>query len=130
MLMLALAFVVFLTPLETSAGDTRFGLRQKQQPDVTGQWDVTLRGRREMRFALLVRKEGDKLVATLIAPNREKRAATIEQAGRDITIRFELDDPGAQVPVVMTGTVDGRDMQGTADIGGKATAPWTARRRY
>lgn len=128
--MLALAFVVFLTPLETSAGDTRFGLRQKQQPDVTGQWDVTLRGRREMRFALLVRKEGDKLVATLIAPNREKRAATIEQAGRDITIRFELDDPGAQVPVVMTGTVDGRDMQGTADIGGKATAPWTARRRY
>ena len=128
--MVALAFVVFLTPLETSAGDTRFGLRQKQQPDVTGQWDVTLRGRREMRFALLVRKEGDKLVATLIAPNREKRAATIEQAGRDITIRFELDDPGAQVPVVMTGTVDGRDMQGTADIGGKATAPWTARRRY
>jgi hypothetical protein len=99
-------------------------------PDITGQWDVALQGRGEVRFALLVRKEGDRLVATLIAPTREKRSATIEQAGQRITIRFALDNPGSPVPIVLTGTVEGRDMQGTADVGGKATAPWTARKRY
>jgi hypothetical protein len=99
-------------------------------PDLTGQWDVTMQGHEERRFALLVRKEAERLVATLIAPSRETRAATIEQVGREITIRFNLDNPGAPVPVVMTGTVDGREMQGTADFGGKATAPWTARKRY
>jgi hypothetical protein len=101
-----------------------------QAPDITGQWDVAVEGRGTMRFALLVRNDGDRLVATLIAPTREKRTATIEQAGPDVTIRFDLDNQGAPVRVVMTGTVDGLEMKGTADFVGKATAPWTARKRY
>lgn len=99
-------------------------------PDITGQWDVAVEGRGTLRFALLVRKEDNRLIATLIAPKGEKRAATIEQAGHDVTIRFDLDNPGAPVKVVLTGTVDGRDIKGTADLGGKATAPWTAKKRY
>ncbi len=101
-----------------------------QTPDITGQWDVAVEGRGTMRFALLVRKEDDRLIATLIAPKGEKRAAIIEQAGRNVTIRFDLDNPGVPVQVVMTGAVDGRDIKGTADLGGKATAPWTAKKRY
>lgn len=118
-----------LAALATTGLQARSGADAKP-PDITGQWDVAMEGRGTLRFAMLVRNDGDRLIATLIASKGGKRAATIEQAGRDLTIRFDLDNPGAPVPVVMTGTVDGRDMRGTADIGGKATAPWTARKRY
>lgn len=126
----SMLFALILSVLVTTGLQGRSGEAPAKTPDITGQWNVEVEGRAPLRFALLVRNEDGRLTATLIAPKGEKRAATIEQSGRDVTIRFDLDNPGAPVKVVMTGTVDGRDMKGTADLGGKATAPWKARKKY
>lgn len=101
-----------------------------QKTDVTGEWDMTVVGAKgTLRFVLAVTTNGERLQATLIAPNGEKRAATIELDGAAVTIRFDLDNPGEPVRVVMTGTVDGDAMKGRADFGGRANADWAAARK-
>jgi hypothetical protein len=98
--------------------------------DVTGAWDVAIPGGRgTIRFDLDVARDRDALVATMTARTGEEREATIAVEGRAVTIRFQLDEPGAPVGVVMTGTVSGDTMKGTADFGGRGTAGWTASRR-
>lgn len=101
-----------------------------QKPDVTGEWDVAVvAAKGTMRFVLAVTSSDERLQATLVAPNGEKRAATIELDGAAVTIRFDLDNPGEPVRVVLTGKVDGDAMKGRADFGGRASADWSAKRK-
>ena len=100
------------------------------QADVTGTWEVAVLGARgTMRFTLTVTKGEAGLGAMLTAPNGENRAATIATDRNAVTIRFDLDNPGDPVRVVLTGTIDGERMKGSADVGGRAAADWTATRR-
>ena len=100
------------------------------QADVTGTWEVAVLGARgTMRFTLTVTKGEAGLGAMLTAPNGESRAATIATDRNAVTIRFDLDNPGDPVRVVLTGTIDGERMKGSADFGGRAAADWTATRR-
>jgi hypothetical protein len=100
------------------------------QADITGAWEVAVQGGRgTMKFVLDVTRDRDTLAATMTAGNGEERGAAVVVDGRKVSVRFQLDNPGDPVRVVMTGTVDGDRMKGTADFGGRATAEWTAVRR-
>jgi len=103
-------------------------LAAAQAAEVAGKWDVTVSTDQGDRPAVLtISQSADTLAATLSGPQGEV-PADISLKGTTITLSFTLQTQNGPMNVSMSGTVDGNAMQGTLDMGGMGSAPWTARR--
>jgi hypothetical protein len=99
-----------------------------QAPDVTGKWDLTVNGPQgTIPGTMAISRAGDKLVATISSQQGEV-ASDVELKGREITIYFSIQGQNGSVDVTMTGTVNGNEMSGNMDLGGRGSATWTATR--
>jgi hypothetical protein len=99
-----------------------------QAADVAGKWDVSVQtDQGERPGVLTITQSADKLAATISGPQGEA-PADISLKGNAITVSFSMQGQNGAINITMSGTVEGNTMQGTVDIGGVGTAPWTARR--
>lgn len=99
-----------------------------QAADVAGKWDVSVQtDQGERPGVLTITQSADKLAATISGPQGEA-PADVSLKGKAITVSFSMQGQNGTIDITMSGTVEGNAMQGTVDIGGMGTAPWTARR--
>ncbi|CAN5868325.1 hypothetical protein BH18ACI5_BH18ACI5_14430 [soil metagenome] len=99
-----------------------------QAPDITGKWDLsigTLQG--SMPATLNVTKDGDKLAGTLSSMQGEV-PVTLTLKEQALSIELSIQTPNGPLNIIMSGTVDGDTMKGTADFGGRGSGEWSAKR--
>lgn len=99
-----------------------------QSPDIAGKWDLTVvTSHGERPASLTITRSGDKLAGTITAPQGEVPVDITLQKNA-ITISFTTQGQNGSVNIVMSGTVDGDQMRGEVDMGGRGSGTWTARR--
>ncbi|MEO6212535.1 MAG: hypothetical protein ABIP65_02800 [Vicinamibacterales bacterium] len=101
---------------------------QTQTIDITGTWDMSIGTSQGASPAtLIVTRDGEKLAATINSPQGE---APVEVTLKDKAVALELSiqTPNGAITIVMSGTVDGDTMKGTADFGGRGSGEWSAKR--
>ena len=99
-----------------------------QAPDITGKWDmsiVTSQGSNPV--TLTVKKESDKLTGVMSSAMGEV-PATVTLKEKAVSIELAIQTPNGAMNIVMSGSVDGDSMKGTADFGGRGTGEWTAKK--
>jgi len=99
-----------------------------QAPDITGKWDmsiVTSQGSNPV--TLTVKKESDKLTGVMSSAMGEV-PATVTLKEKAVSIEMAIQTPNGAMNIVMSGSVDGDTMKGTADFGGRGTGDWTAKK--
>jgi hypothetical protein len=107
-----------------------------QQPDITGQWEVTvtMAGQGPMSPApLLLKKDGEKLVGSLSRPQGELPVEAVMKE-KAVTLSFTVPTQDGPLAVTMIGTAAGdagrpaTSMSGTFDLGARGQGQWTASR--
>jgi hypothetical protein len=100
-----------------------------QIPDIAGQWEVNVMTDDGPRppMALVLKKDADKIVGTLFAPQGEIRVeAGLKQ--KAVTVWFTVPTEQGPISVTMNGTLDGDVIKGSLDYGGQGQADWSAKR--
>ena len=99
-----------------------------QAVDVTGKWDVTFNTQQgQLPGTMTIGKEGDKLTGTLSSQQGDVPISA-EVKDKGVTIYATVQTNNGALQIVMTGTVDGDNMKGSVDFGGRGSADWSARR--
>ena len=97
--------------------------------DATGQWDLTvIRPDGQNQAVLVLKKDGEKLTGTVARPQGEAIPVTGSQKGPDVVIAFAVPTQNGNISVTLRGRQDGEAMKGTADLGDRGQAEWTAAR--
>jgi hypothetical protein len=99
-----------------------------QTPDITGKWDMSIgTSQGSSPATLTVTKGGEKLAGTISSAMGE---APVDVTIKEKTVALELSIQTAngEMKIIMSGTVDGDTMKGTADFGGRGTGEWSAKR--
>lgn len=113
----SLCALVFALPVQGAAAD------------VVGTWtvDVTLDSGPIPPAKLVLRSDGAKLTGVFTGQQGDMpvEASVKDQA---VTVWFTVPTQEGPIAVTMKGTADGDRMTGTADLGGRGQAEWTARR--
>jgi hypothetical protein len=100
-----------------------------QTIDIAGTWtvNVTLQSGPMPPSTLTLKNEGTKYGGTFSAQQGDMPVdAGVKD--RAVTIWFTVPTQNGPVAVTLNGTVDGDAMKGSADLGGRAAAEWSARR--
>src|SRR6185295_5813021 len=85
-----------------------------QGASVAGSWDLTIESPQGARTVLLVvKKDGDKLSATMKSPRGERPLDSVAVKGHDMVMTYK-------------GKVAKDSMKGDVDFGGLATGSWSA----
>ena len=93
-----------------------------------GTWDVTLnspQGTFNMQFNL--KQDGEKL-SGVVKSQRGERPVEGTLKGKDITIKWTTKYEETDLPITLTGALDGSTMKGSADFGGFAQGDFSAKR--
>ena len=99
-----------------------------QVPDITGKWDLSIgTAQGAMPATLTVKKEGDKLTGVISSMQGEV-PTTVTQKDKAVSIEMSIQTPNGALNIVMSGTVDGDTMKGTADFGGRGSGEWSAKK--
>jgi hypothetical protein len=101
-----------------------------QTADVTGNWDVSVVSEQGTTSSgkIVLKKDGDKIVGTLTAPQGDMPVEASQQE-KTVTIWFTVPSREGAFNVTMTGTVDGDTMKGMMEIGGReGRREWSAKR--
>jgi hypothetical protein len=105
-----------------------FSIPVRGQGGAAGTWDVTLnspQGTFNLQFIL--KQDGEKLSGATKSPRGEVPVeGTLK--GKDITLKWTTKFQDNDLPITLTGTVDGSAMKGTADYGGFAQGDFTAKK--
>ena len=95
---------------------------------VAGTWDVTLnspQGSFNMQFNL--KQDGEKVSGTLKGQRGELPVeGTVK--GKDVTLKWTTKYQDNDLPITLTGALDGNTMKGSADYGGFAQGDFSAKR--
>jgi hypothetical protein len=105
------------------------GFAQTSAPNVTGDWDVTVNSPQGANTTLVTFKQDGEKVSGIFKSERGQlpfEGGTL--TGNDLTFTFTITTQGMQLPITLTGKVDGATMAGKADFGGFAEGDWTAKR--
>jgi hypothetical protein len=105
------------------------GFAQTPAPDVTGDWDVTVNSPQGANTTLVTFKQDGQKVSGIFKSQRGElpfEGGTL--TGSDLMFSFTITTQGMQLPITLTGKVDGATMAGKADFGGFAEGDWTAKR--
>jgi hypothetical protein len=95
---------------------------------VAGTWDVTLnspQGTYNMQFNL--KQDGEK-VSGVVKSQRGERPLEGTVKGKDVTIKWTTKYEDNDLPITLTGALDGSTMKGSADFGGFAQGDFSAKR--
>ena len=99
------------------------------QTNVTGDWDVTVVSPQGTNTTpVSFTQEGDKVSGIFKSPQGQLPFDGGKMTGSDLTFTFTITMQGMQLPITLTGKVDGASMAGTADFGGFAQGEWSAKR--
>src|SRR4029450_9163970 len=95
---------------------------------VAGSWDVTLnspQGTFNLQFNL--KQDGEKVSGT-VKSQRGERPLEGTLKGKDVVLKWTTKYQENDLPITLTGAVDGSTMKGTADYGGFAPGDFSAKR--
>ncbi len=99
------------------------------QTDVTGDWDVTVNSPQGANTTLVtLKQDGEKVSGIFKSQQGQLPFEGGTLTGSDLTFTFTITMQGAQIPITLTGKVEGATMTGKADFGGFAQGDWTAKR--
>ncbi len=99
-----------------------------QSPDITGKWDMSIGSSQgSLPATLTVTKEGEKL-AGLLSSMQGDVPTTVTLKEKAVSIEFSVQTPNGPLNIIMSGTVDGDAMKGTADFGGRGSGDWSAKK--
>jgi hypothetical protein len=99
------------------------------QTNITGDWDVTVVSPQGTNTTpVSFTQEGDKVSGIFKSPQGQLPFDGGKMTGSDLTFTFTVTMQGMQLPITLTGKVDGASMTGTADFGGFAQGEWSAKR--
>src|ERR671934_2510903 len=107
---------------------TAAGLAAAQSADVTGTWEITItspQGSRDVKAIL--KQDGEKLNG-VFKGERGELAFQGTVKGKEIKFSYTIKFQDNDLPITMTGNVDGDSIKGKADFGGFAEGEWTAKR--
>jgi hypothetical protein len=98
-----------------------------QSASVVGSWDMTtVSPQGERKSLLVIRQEGDKLVAVAKAQAGERKYDSVTVKGDDITMVLTIQFQGQDMKITYTGKIAKDGMKGEADFGGLASGEWSA----
>ena len=96
--------------------------------DLSGEWELTInspQGSRDVRA--MFESEGEQLSGKLMSPLGELPfAGTL--TGNQVEFSYVIQFQDNEVPITMSGIVEGDEMTGDADFGGLAQGEWTGQR--
>jgi hypothetical protein len=99
------------------------------QTTVAGNWDVTINSPQGSNTSLVVfKQDGNKVSAVLKGRGGELPFDGGTLTGSDLKFSFTINTQGMELPITLTGKVEGDTMTGKADFGGFAEGDWTAKR--
>jgi hypothetical protein len=99
------------------------------QTNVTGDWDVTVTSPQGPNTTLVTfKQDGEKISGIFKSPQGELPFEDGTLTGSDLKFTFTITTQGMQLPITLTGKVEGATMAGKADFGGFAEGDWTAKR--
>ena len=99
------------------------------QTSVAGDWDVTVNSPQGSNTTLVTfNQDGEKVSGIFKSPQGQLPFEGGTLKGGDLTFTFTITTQGIQLPITLTGKVEGATMIGKADFGGFAEGDWTAKR--
>ena len=99
------------------------------QTGVTGDWDVTVNSPQGSNTTLVTfTQDGEKVSGIFKSAQGQLPFEGGTLTGSDLTFTFTITTQGMQLPITLSGKVDGATIAGKADFGGFAEGDWTAKR--
>jgi hypothetical protein len=99
------------------------------QTNVTGDWDVTITSPQGPNTTLVTfKQDGEKVSGIFKSPMGELPFTGGTMTGSELKFIFTINTQGMELPITLTGKVEGATMTGKADFGGFAEGDWTAKR--
>ena len=96
--------------------------------DIVGTWNASFNTQQGVIPATLkLQKSGEKITGT-IGSQQGENPVEAEVKGNSLTVWFNYDSNGQQLPIVMTGTIEGDTAKGTMTAGGNVAGDWIASR--
>jgi hypothetical protein len=99
------------------------------QTNITGDWDVTVVSPQGANTTpVTFKQDGEKVSGMFKAPQGTLPFENGTVKGNDLTFTFTINAQGMELPITLTGKVDGDKIAGKADFGGFAEGEWSAKR--
>jgi hypothetical protein len=99
------------------------------QTNIAGDWDVTVNSPQGANTTLVTfKQDGEKVSGIFKSQQGQLPFDGGTLTGSDLTFTFTITTQGMQLPITLTGKVEGATMAGKADFGGFAEGDWTAKR--
>ena len=99
-----------------------------QSTDVTGDWEVTINSPQGVRQIKASFQQTAEKLKGVFRSERGQLGFDGTVTGKEIKFSYTIQFQGGDLPITMTGEVDGDAIKGTADFGGLAQGEWTAKR--
>jgi hypothetical protein len=114
--LLAIAFVAAASPVFA-------------QTNITGDWDVTVVSPQgENTTPVTFKQDGNKVSGIFKSPQGQLPFDGGTMTGSELKFVFTINVQGMELPITLTGKVDGEKIAGKADFGGFAEGDWSAKR--
>jgi hypothetical protein len=99
------------------------------QTTVSGDWDVTIQSPQGANTTLVtLKQDGEKVSGIFKSPQGQLPFDGGTLTGSDLKFTFTITTQGMQIPITLTGKVEGATITGKADFGGFAEGDWSATR--
>jgi hypothetical protein len=99
------------------------------QTNITGDWDVTVVSPMGPNTTpVTFKQEGDKVSGVFKGPQGSLPFEGGTVTGNELKFTFTITTQGMQLPITLTGKIEGEAMAGRADFGGLAEGDWSAKR--
>jgi hypothetical protein len=99
------------------------------QTAISGDWDVTVNSPQGANTTLVTfKQDGEKISGVFRSPRGELPFDGGTLTGGELKFTFTVNTQGMQLPITLTGKIEGVTMAGKADFGGFAEGDWTAKR--
>ena len=99
------------------------------QINITGDWDITVTSPQGTNTTpVTFKQESEKVSGIFKSPQGQLPFEGGTMTGNDLKFTFTVNTQGMELPITLTGKVDGTTMAGKADFGGFAEGDWTAKR--
>ena len=99
------------------------------QTNIAGDWEVTVNSPQGANTTLVtLKQDGEKVSGIFKSQQGQLPFEGGTLTGSDLTFTFTVTTQGMQIPITLTGKVEGATMTGKADFGGFAQGDWTAKR--
>src|SRR5437867_3175718 len=99
------------------------------QTTISGDWDVTVNSPQGANTTLVTfKQDGEKISGVFRSPRGELPFDGGTLTNGELKFTFTVNTQGMQLPITLTGKIEGETMAGKADFGGFAEGDWTAKR--